>query len=136
MDILTQSLMGGVLAQAVANKREKKLATAAGVVAGLLADADFFIRSTSDPLLNIEYHRHFTHSIFFIPFGAALAMLLLTPFLRKQLSASHLYIYCLAGYSLSGFLDACTSYGTLLLWPVSDQRIALILFQSLILSLP
>ena len=69
MDILTQGLVGGVLAQSLARKNERKIATLVGVVAGLLADADILIRSSSDPLLNIEYHRHFTHSLVFIPVG-------------------------------------------------------------------
>lgn len=124
MDILTQGLLGGVLAQTVATKKETKIATLVGVFAGLIADADIFIASSSDPLLNIEFHRHFTHSLFFIPFGAAIAMAILWPFLNKKLSNTRLYLYSLLGYSMSGFLDACTSYGTHLLWPLSDERIA------------
>ena len=124
MDILTQGLLGGVLAQSVAKKEETKLATLIGVIAGLLADADIFIYSSNDPLLNIEFHRHFTHSLFFIPFGAAIAAVLLWPFLKNRLPAKRLYLYSLLGYSMSGLLDACTSYGTHLLWPFSDERIA------------
>ncbi|MCG6908650.1 MAG: metal-dependent hydrolase [Deltaproteobacteria bacterium] len=125
MDVLTQGLVGGVLAQSLARKNEKKIATLVGVLAGLLADADILIRSSSDPLLNIEYHRHFTHSLVFIPLGAAIAMLLLWPFVRRHLSARRLYLFSLAGYSMSGVLDAFTSYGTHLFWPFSDERVAL-----------
>ena len=109
MDILTQSLLGGVLAQSVARTQEKKPATLAGAVAGLLADADILIRSADDPLLTIEYHRHFTHSLLFIPFGAAIACLLLWPLLRRRLAVPRLYLFCLAGFSLSGVLDALLS---------------------------
>ena len=125
MDLLTQGLVGGVLAQSLARKNEKKIATLVGVVAGLLADADILIRSSSDPLLNIEYHRHFSHSLVFIPVGAAIATLLLWPFVRRHLSAKRLYLFSLAGYSMSGVLDAFTSYGTHLFWPFSDERVAL-----------
>ena len=124
MDILTQGLLGGVLAQAVCRDEEKKAASLAGFAAGLLADADVLIRSSTDPLLSIEYHRHFTHALIFIPVGAALAALLLWPVLRKHCEWRRLYLFCLAGYSASGLLDACTSYGTLLLWPFSSERIA------------
>lgn len=124
MDILTQGLLGGVLAQTVATKTDKKLATFIGVFAGLLADADIFIYSSNDPLLNIEFHRHFTHSIFFIPLGAAIAVALLWPFLRQHISGKKLYLYSFTGYSMSGLLDAFTSYGTHLLWPLSNDRIA------------
>ena len=124
MDILTQGLLGGVLAQAVCRDEEKKTASVAGLAAGLLADADVLIRSASDPLLSIEYHRHFSHALIFIPVGAALATLLLWPLLRKRCEWRRLYLFCLAGYSASGLLDACTSYGTHLFWPFSDERVA------------
>lgn len=125
MDILTQGLLGGVLAQTIARKNEKKPATLAGVFAGLLADLDILIRSADDPLLNIEYHRHFTHSLLFIPFGAAVATLILWLLMPRCLSLQRLYLFCLAGFSLSGVLDALTSYGTMLFWPFSEQRVAL-----------
>ncbi len=124
MDIFTQSILGAGLAQSVAKKEHVKLATLAGLVSGVLADADVFISSTTDPLLALEYHRHFTHSVFFIPLGALAAFILLWPLLRKKLSPAYLYLYCFMGYLLSGFIDACTSYGTHLFWPVSDTRVS------------
>ncbi len=128
MDILTQGLLGAALSQSIANKKETRLATGVGFISGIIADADIFIFSSSDPLLNIELHRHFTHSIFFIPFGALIAALLLWPVLTRLSSIEmptfkRLYIFCLLGYSLSGFIDTCTSYGTHLLWPLNDERI-------------
>ncbi|MDZ7662624.1 metal-dependent hydrolase [Thiohalophilus sp.] len=125
MDILTQGLLGGVLVQSIARKGEKKVATLAGLFAGLLADLDILIHSADDPLLNIEFHRHFTHSLLFIPPGGAIAALILWPLLRRHLSLKRLYLFCLAGFSLSGVLDALTSYGTMLFWPFSEQRVAL-----------
>ena len=125
MDIITQGLLGSALAQSAANKKESRIAVVIGFVAGLLADADVLIRSSSDPLLSIEYHRHFTHSVFFIPVGALLAACLLFPFLRQRISFKRLYLFSLAGYSLSGFLDLCTSYGTYFFWPLLDERLAL-----------
>ena len=125
MDILTQGLLGATMAQAGARRGELRLATGIGLVAGLLADADVLIQSAADPLLQIEYHRHFTHSVFFVPLGALLAALLVWPVLRARLPLTRIYLYALLGYSLSGFLDTCTSYGTYWLWPLVDQRLAL-----------
>ena len=124
MDILTQVLLGAALAQSGARQNETRIATWIGFAAGLLADADVFIQSANDPLLTIEYHRHFTHSLFFVPFGALLAALLLWPFVRNKLKFKRLYLFALLGYSLSGVLDTCTSYGTYILWPLVDERIA------------
>ncbi len=124
MDIITQSILGATVAQSAARKEHVRLATMIGLVSGIIADADILIRSSADPLLSLEYHRHFSHSIFFIPVGALIAFLLFWPFLRNKLAPRFIYFYCFLGYLLSGFIDACTSYGTHLLWPLSDERIS------------
>ncbi|MGH1472110.1 MAG: metal-dependent hydrolase [Cellvibrionaceae bacterium] len=139
MDIITQGLMGAVVAQAGATPKEARLAACIGFFAPLLADADVLIRSLQDPLLSLEYHRHFTHALLFIPIGALLASLVIWPLLHwvqiprpqmlrspfsKQLTFKKIYFYAFLGYATAGFLDACTSYGTYLLWPFSDERIA------------
>ncbi len=127
MDILTHGLLGGTLAQACGRKNEIRTATVVGFFAAQLADADALIRSTTDPLLTLEYHRQFTHSLIFIPVGALLASLILwlaLKLFRHPLAFRRVYLYALLGCATSGFLDACTSYGTHLLWPFAGERIA------------
>ena len=124
MDPLTQGLLGGALALSVANKKESRLAAAIGFAAALPADADILIGAGDDPLLNIEFHRHFTHSLIFIPIGALMVASILWLLLRKRIGFKSIYFYALLGYGTSGLLDACTSYGTHLLWPFSDERVA------------
>lgn len=124
MDLITQGLLGATVAQSGASKQDIRLAAGIGLFSGLLADADILIQSDADPLLNIEFHRHFTHALVFIPFGALITALLLWPFLRKRLPFLRLYWFALLGYCLSGVLDAFTSYGTHLLWPFDEARIA------------
>lgn len=124
LDIVTQGLLGATLALSVSRKHELKIATGIGFASALLADADTLIRSSNDPLLNVEFHRHFTHSLIFVPVGALIAALILWPVVKKYLPFRKIYFYAFAGYATSGLLDACTSYGTQLLWPFSDERIA------------
>ncbi len=127
MDILTHGLLGGTLAQSCSRKNETHPATATGFLAALLADADALIRSSADPLLVLEYHRQFTHSLVFIPVGALLVTLILWPAfraLRHPFGFRRIYLYALLGCATSGLLDACTSYGTHLLWPFTGERIA------------
>ena len=124
MDLLTQGLLGAAMAQTVARRDETGRASFIGFLSGLVADADVLIQSSSDPLFMLEYHRHFTHSIFFIPLGALLVALILWPIFRTGLSFSRLYIFAILGFSLSGFIDTCTSYGTYLLWPLINERIS------------
>jgi inner membrane protein len=124
MDIITQAALGAALATAIAPSRQRRLAAGIGLVAGVLPDFDTLIQSGNDPLLVLDFHRHFTHALAFIPVGALLAALLLWPFLRRQLGLGRLYLYSFAGYALAGLLDACTSYGTQLWLPYSDERVA------------
>ena len=124
MDIITQGLLGATVAQASAKREEMRWASLVGFCAPLLADADTLLRSADDPLLFLENHRHFTHALSFIPVGALIASLLLWPLLRKRLGFKSIYLYALLGYATAGFLDACTSYGTHLLWPFNNDRIA------------
>lgn len=124
MDPVSQGVFGSLFAQSCAKKENLRAASFVGCVAGMFADLDIFIRSSADPLLSIEYHRHFTHSLFFIPFGALLVSGLLYPVFRKYLGFRQLYGFSLLGYGSHGFLDACTSYGTQLWVPFSNYRVA------------
>ena len=67
MDPLTQGVVGAALPQATRRKTQVGIAGAFGFVAGMAADLDVLIRSETDPLLFLEYHRQFTHSLIFVP---------------------------------------------------------------------
>ena len=69
MDPLTQGIVGAAAAQSLKKKNNIIIITLLGFLAGLAPDIDIFIRSKDDPLLFLEYHRHFTHSLIFIPVG-------------------------------------------------------------------
>ncbi len=122
MDLVTHAALGAALAAAVAPSRQRRLSAGIGAIAALLPDADALIQSGNDALLVLDFHRHFTHALAFVPFGALIAALLLWPFLRRRISFGRLYVYSLAGYGLSGLLDACTSYGTHLWLPFSERK--------------
>jgi len=124
MDLLTHAALGAAGAAAIAPARQMRLAALAGAMAALLPDADQLIASANDPLLTLEYHRHFTHALVFVPLGALFAAVLLWLGLRDRIAFWRLYVYAFVGYLLSPLLDACTSYGTHLLWPFSEQPVA------------
>ena len=123
MDPISQGTVGAVFAQSAANKNNIAIIGVVGFFAGLAPDLDVFIRSSTDPVLFLEYHRQFTHSLFFIPFGALIVSVFLFPLVRKSLSFKATYVASFLGYATHGLLDACTSYGTLLFWPFSNERI-------------
>ncbi|MCY4286121.1 MAG: metal-dependent hydrolase [Thiotrichales bacterium] len=124
MDPISQGALGAVASQVGSRRGKIRVVALLGCIAGMAPDLDVFISSSSDPLLFLEYHRQFTHALLFIPVGAALVALFLHPFVRRTLRFRQNYLVCLLGYATHGLLDACTSYGTQLLWPFSDERVA------------
>jgi len=125
MDPISQGALGAITAGSLAKeKTELRLAVLTGWAGGMLADADIFIRSETDPLLTIEYHRHFSHALLFIPVGGLVCAGLLWIVLCGRKKFLPLLLYSTVGYATAGLLDACTSYGTRLLWPFSDMRVA------------
>lgn len=126
MDPVSQGVLGAAFAQTRGPQHALAKAAVIGAIAGMAPDLDAFIRSSTDPLRAIEFHRHFTHSLFFIPIGGFLCSLLLHPLLGKrwQLSYRQTLLWCVIGFATHGLLDGCTTYGTKLLWPLSDQRYA------------
>lgn len=126
MDPITQGALGAALPQSVARSKKMGLAMLCGVAGGMAPDLDVVIRSVSDPLLFLEYHRQFTHSLLFIPFGAAIVTVFLWVVLgrRRAWPLGLIYGFTFLGYATHALLDACTSYGTLLLWPFSNERFA------------
>jgi len=83
---------------------------------------DIFIRSEADPLLALQYHRHFTHALIVAPvIGAIVAMLYKLTFGNKM-PLRRLLLFGIVATLTHGFIDACTSYGTLLYWPLNNHR--------------
>jgi inner membrane protein len=126
MDPLTQGLLGAALPQATVDRSQAASAGLLGFLAGMAADLDVLIRSDTDPLLFLEYHRQFTHSLIFIPLGGLICAALLHTIIgrRRGLSFRQSWLFCTLGYATHALLDACTTYGTMLLWPFSEVRVA------------
>jgi inner membrane protein len=123
MDPITQSLLGAAAAQAVLGNRLGRVAALAGAVGGELPDADIFL-PMADPAMPMEYHRHFTHALLFVPVVAAVATL---PFLIRARWRSQwklIFMAATLGAATHGLLDTCTTYGTYLLWPFVNHRLA------------
>ena len=126
MDPFTQGIVGTTVAQSCSKRDTLVIASFIGLLSGLAADLDIFIRSSTDPLLFLEYHRHFTHSIFFIPFGALICSVVFYYLFSKRnnFSFRETYFFSFLGYATHGIIDSFTTYGTLLFWPFTDERIA------------
>lgn len=124
VDPITQGLLGAAASHAACGKTLERGALVVGAAAGLLADVDVFIPYDASVLGNTAIHRHFTHALVFIPMGGLIAALLLGLFPRFRKRWLLVLGAATLGYATHGLLDALTSYGTLLLWPFSNQRIS------------
>ena len=124
MDPVTQGVIGAAVPQSAMSPGKARATALLGCLAGMAPDLDVLLSSRADPLLFLEFHRQFTHALAFIPVGAGIVALLLHPLARRWLRPAESYLACLLGYATHGLLDACTSYGTQLLWPFSNHRVA------------
>lgn len=125
MDPISQACFGASLSQSFARDKTRQLsALLIGALAGMAPDLDVLISSPDDPLLFLEFHRQFSHSLIFIPAGALLCALVFYPLAKNKLSFAQVYLFSFLGYATHGMLDACTSYGTQLFWPFSNERVA------------
>ena len=127
MDNVTHAALG--IAAGIAFRRagaSLPAAALAGLLAGEGPDLDVFIRSAGDPLVSFRWHRHFTHSFAFAPVWGLLAALISAWFFRRRPDAHwrDLFLPGLAGALSHVLCDACTSYGTMLLWPFDFGRYA------------
>ncbi|MCW5603100.1 MAG: metal-dependent hydrolase [Burkholderiales bacterium] len=123
MDPVSHALLGAACGRSVA-RSHGRAAMLAGVAGALLPDADVLIHAAGDPLFTIEYHRHFSHSFAVAPLGALIAAGAVWLALKRRAGLGVLYFAALAGFLSAILLDACTSYGTHLLWPFDDTRFA------------
>ncbi len=135
MDPISQASFGASLSQSFATEGSRQaVALFIGALAGMAPDLDILIQSAEDPILFLEYHRQFSHSLVFIPFGALICALAFYPLLHSpwlqgrwpatRLTFVQIYLFSFLGYATHGLLDACTSYGTQLFWPFSNERFA------------
>ncbi len=124
MDPITHGLIGAAAVQAFHPRAFTPRMALAGAAGAMLPDLDVLIRSSTDPLVSIEFHRNFTHSLLFIPAGGFIAAVLLWLLFRRKTPLFQLCLAATLGYATHPLLDACTTYGTLLLWPFSMQRIS------------
>jgi inner membrane protein len=123
MDPLSHAAFGAASAQWGGGGRRLAAASGLGAAAALLPDVDVLLRSSGDPLLFLELHRQFTHSLAVAPAGALLCAALLHRFVSAPWRLWRSYLLCLLGYGSHLLLDACTAWGTGLYWPFSSRRV-------------
>lgn len=124
MDSITQAALGAAVGGAVLGRRLGRKAVLIGAVLGTLPDLDVMI-DYGDAVANVTEHRGFSHSLFVLT-GLGTLLALLTSRLKtaRHIPLGHwwlFYVLCLTTHPL---LDALTTYGTQLWWPLDVPPVA------------
>lgn len=119
MDSLTQLVFGAAIGEAVLGKKLGNKAVLWGAVAGSLSDMDVIPGMFLDTPDRLLFHRGFSHSLVFVVLATLLfAWLFSKIYKQKPISRKEWLLYFGLIFTGSILIDALTTYGTQLLWPL------------------
>ena len=129
MDTLTHALSGALIARATADRggaASLPLArrVALGALAAAFPDADI-VMALGSPIDYLLNHRGATHSLVMLPLWAWLLAWIAARLVRDPRGAQPYLAACAMGIGIHIAGDVITSYGTMILAPLSDARFAL-----------
>ncbi len=122
MDSLTQIVLGASVGEAVLGRKIGNKAMFYGAIAGTIPDLDVLSSHFTDTVTALEFHRGFTHSVFFSVFMAPIFSWLVTryEYYKNKRAWSWFFFWIFLTHPI---LDSYTTWGTQLFWP-ADLRLA------------
>ncbi|EHJ93756.1 metal-dependent hydrolase [Vreelandella boliviensis] len=118
MDSVTQAALGATIGGVILGQRLGRKAILIGAVLGTLPDLDVAL-DYGDAVANVTEHRGFSHSLFVLTGLATLLALLCARFApAKDISLPRWWCFFALILITHPLLDALTTYGTQLLWPL------------------
>lgn len=124
MDSMTQAALGAAIGGALLGRRLGRKAVLLGAVLGTLPDLDVII-DYGDAVANVTRHRGFSHSLFVLAGVAALLALLSSRVAkRRDISLARWGTFFGLILLTHPLLDALTTYGTQLWWPLDTPPVA------------
>ncbi len=124
MDSLTQIVLGAAVGEAVLGKKVGNKALLYGAIAGTIPDLDTFVGNFFDTITAIEIHRGFSHSIVFaVLFAPVFGWIISKIESKSQANWKNWSWLMFWGLFTHPLLDAHTTWGTQLFWPL-DLRLA------------
>ena len=124
MDTITHGLAGYAIAKTGLTGDTGRLGVTAGVLASLLPDVDSLMGPLIGTAFTVRYHRGLTNSLFLVV-PAALFFAWLFNRLSDKKRYWTFFLIWIVELSAHNFLDLVTSYGTMILSPLSRERFAL-----------
>ncbi|WP_220814297.1 metal-dependent hydrolase [Pseudomonas paralcaligenes] len=124
MDSLTQAVLGASIQGALLGRWQGRRALLYGAMLGTLPDLDVII-DYGDAVADMTYHRGFSHSLLVLSL-LAVALTVLVRRLRPNpaYSTRRLFLAIWLALITHPLLDAFTSYGTQLFWPLQTPPVA------------
>lgn len=118
MDSISQAVLGGCIQGSILSKQQGRKAYLYGALLGTLPDLDVFI-PYANPIDAMTHHRSFSHSLFVLSALAILIVFLIKRFNRApSIPTTRLFLAIWLALITHPLLDAFTSYGTQLFWPL------------------
>jgi inner membrane protein len=122
MDSLTQIVLGAAVGELVLGKKVGNKAMLYGAIAGTIPDLDVLTRYFMDTITATEWHRGFSHSIFFSILFAPVFGWLVWKLNRKEEASWKDWSWLMFwGLFTHPVLDAFTTWGTQLFWPFKTR---------------
>ena len=122
MDSLTQIVLGAAVGEVVLGRKVGNRAMLYGAIAGTIPDLDVLTRYFMDTVTATEWHRGFSHSIFFsILFAPVFGWLVWRLNSKEDASWKDWSWLMFWGLFTHPILDAFTTWGTQLFWPLKTR---------------
>lgn len=122
MDSLTQIVLGASVGEAILGKKVGYRAAIWGAIAGTIPDLDVLAKYLMNPIDSLLVHRGFSHSILFCLLAAPLMGFIVHKIHKNQSATvkdwSWLFFW---GFYTHPLLDAFTTWGTQLFWPIESR---------------
>ena len=128
MDTVTHALLGALVAQTTATARSRLTSgqrLTLGAAAGALPDIDFLGFPFAPLVFLADWHQGLTHSVLLLPLWAALSAAVFVWLTGRRAALAEAAL--VAGLAIASHIvsDVITAYGTQVLAPLSDRRVAL-----------
>ncbi len=125
MDSITQAALGAAIGEATLGKKIGNRAILWGALLGTIPDLDVIFSPLLDTAQRIEFHRGASHSIVCMVIASlVLAKPLSNLWRTEKVTPTRAGVFVFFTWLTHVLIDCFTTYGTSVLWPFSNDRIA------------
>lgn len=121
MDSFTQVLLGIATVEVIAGRQLKNRTFLYGAILGTIPDLDVVIGMFMNPVDGVAIHRGLSHSLLFFVCISPILGWLIAKLERGKISWQRAITVAFFGLFTHVLLDAFTSWGTQILWPLPDR---------------